>query len=307
MKNSRMVVCLICLWFLGASAYSYAQTSNASAPLHPCGGGFRVIEVPGAAPFTSAPTSINDEGVIVGDFQDANLAVHGFILKDGNFTRVNFPNGTNTHLSHINNRGQILGSVDSTPASQTPITFLLQDGKFTVLSFPGVAPNGILGFNDFDEFFGLDFSTGTEQAFVVVEGTRTNMPNFNGNSFFIDDINDRGVVLGAAATADNPLPSLSLILRYGQFSMLPAPPAGTSQVGATAINNRNEIVGSIQDINNMRQAFFLSDDGTYSLFGFPGDTENIALDLNDKKQVIGASQDSSFNTHRWVVQLCASN
>jgi hypothetical protein len=87
--------------------------------------------------------------------------------------------------------------------------------------------------------------------------------------------------------------------------MLPAPPAGTSQVGATAINNRNEIVGSIQDINNVRQAFFLSDDGTYSIFGFPGDTQNIALALNDKRQLIGASQDSSFNVKRWVVNLCA--
>ncbi len=299
MKRFALLVLSLSFLVVCVSEYSAAQATDSSAILHPCG--FNVIQVPGAQPESSLPTSINDEGIIVGSFQDANNGVHGFIFKNGKFTTADFPNGRNTHLTQINNRGQILGSVDSTDTSQTPVSFVLDDGKFTVLDFPNVPSNGITGFNDFDEFIGIDQRTGL-QGFVVVKGTRIDTPNFNGSTFFINGINDRGVLVGAAPSSDSPL-----ILRYGQFSPLPPSPPGTGQVGVNAINNRNQIVGGlVETTSNISQAYFLSEDGVYTIFGFPGDIQNTAIAVNDRLQIVGASADTSFKTKRWVTQLCTS-
>jgi probable HAF family extracellular repeat protein len=80
---------------------------------------FKTIDVPGSG-FTvngvfrpaTAVTRINDDGVVVGFYSDANLKTHGFRLANGRYTIIDAPDAPYgvTQLTGLSNRGQITGN-----------------------------------------------------------------------------------------------------------------------------------------------------------------------------------------------------
>lgn len=64
-----------------------------------------------AAPGNSAaqPNSINNRGEIVGLYSSAPGVTHGFLLRRGKYTTIDFPGTTNTQCTGINNSGMITG------------------------------------------------------------------------------------------------------------------------------------------------------------------------------------------------------
>jgi hypothetical protein len=55
-------------------------------------------------------TGINNAGDIVGyQFNFAPFQAHGFLLHDGQLTRIDVPGAIVTLISGINNRGEIVG------------------------------------------------------------------------------------------------------------------------------------------------------------------------------------------------------
>ncbi|HXF19025.1 MAG TPA: ATP-binding protein [Streptosporangiaceae bacterium] len=72
----------------------------------------RLVRAPAFSTLTAA---INDAGVVVGEWFDANATFHGFSASHGVFTPIEDPAGTeSTHVDGISNRGVIVGfSVDS--------------------------------------------------------------------------------------------------------------------------------------------------------------------------------------------------
>jgi uncharacterized membrane protein len=260
-----------------------------SSGLHPCG--FAIIQFPGAQ--ETDASGINNAGTIVGSYLDNDFNVHGFILRNNQFQSVDFPSGVGTSLRSINNRGQILGSVQGTSANQNPQSFILENGTFTILNFPDTRSNFITSFNDRNEFSGTDESTAL-QGFVISNGQRTNLPDFNGSKFFPADLNDRGVVTGNVDQQN-----FAALLRFGQFTKIQAPDA--SSTSASGINNLNEIVGSVTN-SDSSQAFFYSN-GSFTLFTFPGALSNGAMAVNDQRQVIGVNF-VGFQRQTWVTQLC---
>jgi uncharacterized membrane protein len=112
-----------------------------------------IIDVPGS-PLTQ-PLAINDRGDIVGAYLEANVdpddpyayydtgRLRGFVLRDGKFTPVDFPDGAGTKVSGINDRGQLVGYYDTPDARRG---FLLDEGSFTPIDPPGsltTLPSGI--------------------------------------------------------------------------------------------------------------------------------------------------------------------
>ncbi|MGH8865494.1 MAG: hypothetical protein ACREVZ_12735, partial [Burkholderiales bacterium] len=77
--------------------------------------------------------AINDRGDIVGSCADAN-GDHGYLLRHGEFTMINYPGGVNTAAFGVNNRGDVVGryGVDGVPHG-----FLLRNGRFTTINVPG--------------------------------------------------------------------------------------------------------------------------------------------------------------------------
>jgi uncharacterized membrane protein len=72
-------------------------------------GGFTAFDFPGAV--ETAPADINDHGVILGTYEDANFVGRSFLLVDRAFTTFAVPFSAvfATEVSGINNKGQIVG------------------------------------------------------------------------------------------------------------------------------------------------------------------------------------------------------
>ena len=82
-------------------------------------------------------TDINDKGVIVGWYYKGGGDSHGFLLQNGNFKILDFPNEVGfggTALNDISNSGEIVGAVWT--GSDTRDAFLYTAGAFKVVSVP---------------------------------------------------------------------------------------------------------------------------------------------------------------------------
>jgi len=71
-------------------------------------GEFTPFDYPDAI-FTAA-WDVNPSGAIVGVYQDAAGAAHGFLLEDAQFTSIDFPGALDTRAFGINARGDIVGN-----------------------------------------------------------------------------------------------------------------------------------------------------------------------------------------------------
>lgn len=116
------------------------------------GGRFQSIKFPGAV--QTIPVSINDNGVIVGQYTNGNLenAPHGFIYQGGNYKTVDIPGTTtSTQLLDINNSGEIVGSPN----------LLYKSGTWKRVVAPNSAETFVYGINDLGHITGVaNYSSG---------------------------------------------------------------------------------------------------------------------------------------------------
>jgi uncharacterized membrane protein len=66
------------------------------------------FNIPNSGTFSSA-RAISSTGKIVGSYAFVAERGHGFLLADGNITRINFPKATRTVPSGINDHDQVVG------------------------------------------------------------------------------------------------------------------------------------------------------------------------------------------------------
>ncbi|HLZ28386.1 MAG TPA: hypothetical protein VKV73_13785 [Chloroflexota bacterium] len=66
-----------------------------------------VLNFPGST-FTQA-LGINNNGEVVGSYNDPNGVTHGFTYHDGHFAQVDVPGATSTVVNGLNNNGRIVG------------------------------------------------------------------------------------------------------------------------------------------------------------------------------------------------------
>jgi probable HAF family extracellular repeat protein len=104
-------------------------------------GSILMLNYPGAA--RTVPTSINDDGAVVGYYTDAAGQSHGFLYLKGKWATIDYPKATQTLLSGISNAGMIVGNAtlngaQTSPATGQPITtaFLYKNGTFESIAVP---------------------------------------------------------------------------------------------------------------------------------------------------------------------------
>ncbi|HEX7231865.1 MAG TPA: hypothetical protein VF452_15810 [Candidatus Binatia bacterium] len=149
---------------------------------------------------------INDDGQVVGDYQDAAGNFHGFFWDAGLFLPidVSFPGATTTAPTAINNVGQIVGFYFDNNVSET---------------FPNGHTHGFI--YDKVTFSALDFPGGL-----------ATLPA---------DINDSGQIVGIYSDAN--FISRSFLLHRGEFTQLDVGFADTFTTEVSGINNKGQIVG----------------------------------------------------------------
>jgi probable HAF family extracellular repeat protein len=77
---------------------------------------------------------INNEGQIVGTYNDGSGAAHGYLMSGGVYTGLDYPGGTYTIAWGINDGGQIVGQTKSAGRTHG---FLLSGEVYTNIDYPG--------------------------------------------------------------------------------------------------------------------------------------------------------------------------
>jgi uncharacterized membrane protein len=119
--------------------------------------------------------------------------------------------------------------------------------------------------------------------------------------FFVEGMNDKGEVVGGQAFR-------AFLWRDGQFVDLPAPLDHAFSFAQT-INDHSDIAGTYEDAQFQSHAALLRRDGTViELHGIPGERFIVPLDMNNHRQILGASFSAAtgwqdFIWHRGQVTL----
>jgi hypothetical protein len=123
---------------------------------------------------------LNNSGVIVGSFVNADSAYEGFAYKNGIYKKIVFPGSLAfTQASGVNDVDTVVG--DFVGADQHTHGFLLtRDGKFTQYDVAGGVSTYVYGINNAGSLAGFVGNDGADQAFVNVGGTVTQF-TVNGN------------------------------------------------------------------------------------------------------------------------------
>lgn len=97
------------------------------------------LDFPGAAPSSTRPMGINDLGTVVGSYQHTHGGRnHGFILHNGDWATLDYPNSGDTVLVGITNAGEIIGRALN---GGVWVPFLYENGTFKVISVPHTVPD----------------------------------------------------------------------------------------------------------------------------------------------------------------------
>jgi hypothetical protein len=97
-------------------------------------GASRSFEVLDSSPQTTLPRDISNDGLVVGQYQGLDNAVHGFLLSNGTFTAIDVPGTTETIAAGINSAGQISGSYRD--GNGVEHAFLRRNRQFLTFDFP---------------------------------------------------------------------------------------------------------------------------------------------------------------------------
>jgi len=106
---------------------------------------FTKANVPGEIQTLAA--EINNNGVMVGGYQDAKGFYHGYILDGKKLTKLNHPKGTNTLITGINFNGpiKVVGSYTNSSGNSVGFRYTPATKKFTDFSGPKGATSWYTG------------------------------------------------------------------------------------------------------------------------------------------------------------------
>ena len=115
------------------------------------------------------PTAINDESVVVGQYEDSAGNYHGFISHGASdITTLDVPGSDLTFAGGINDLGDVAGAYNTSAAPNVPNGFILHEGKFVTVNVPGAASTAIDGINIIGQIAGTyDDAAGNQYSFVA--------------------------------------------------------------------------------------------------------------------------------------------
>jgi probable HAF family extracellular repeat protein len=117
-------------------------------------GGYRKVELPdsiNAALAFPDCNGLNDEGQLVGSYDDGS-GLHGFLISEDHFKKLDFPGASFTEAFGINNDGVIVGTFGRTSGNDG--AFLLEHWKYKEITIPGSVSVDAYGINNDGEIVG---------------------------------------------------------------------------------------------------------------------------------------------------------
>jgi probable HAF family extracellular repeat protein len=281
------------------------------------------FDVPGST-LTNA-VGINDDGAVVGSYNDSAGKRHGFLLQDGKFTSIDYPGAVWTQAYAINSHGDIVGCRVDDPTRIPNLVgchgFLLRQGVFTSLDYPGKYGLIASRINDAGQIIGCNHDDDGPggvlmddmHGFLFSDGnfTQLSMPNSMNNGLTADGSTIAGLVTTNGVTHG--------YLASNDIVMIFDFPFSTSTQAWDMSPSGDMVAGQYTDAAKKVHGFVLRLDDSIATFGltpqsltgpfefisidYPGATSTIALGLNSRGDVIGSYRDSAGTLHGFLVNL----
>jgi probable HAF family extracellular repeat protein len=212
---------------------------------------------------------INNNGRIAGYFGSGDVA-HGHPNKgytltppygQGNYQNENFPGSVQTQVTGLNNKAVTVGFWAD--ANGDNFGFVEHNGGFINVVNPN-APKPAAGTPSVQQLLG---------------------------------VNDKDKAVGFYTDATGNNHGFTYDIDHNRFEAVNI--KGFNSVTATAINNKGDIAGFVQ--NGPNQEGFLIDDGKVELLKGPKGAVSVqALGVNNEDQVVGSFVDAQGNTHGFL-------
>ena len=241
---------------------------------------------------------VNARGDIVGRFDDAGGATHGFLLHNNVYTPLDFPNATLTLARAINAHGDVVGSMETASGQHG---FLLHDGVFTQIDYPGATTTTALGINNSGDITGSRIDpSGVKNGFILQNGVFTNVrlpSSLHPCSTDTWMATDDGITL--VGSFCNLLDGgVHGYIRYkaNAFQVIDAPgAAGFPCSSVRWINEKGDMVG-VYSVSGDECAAgesygFLLSQGAYTGINFPNSCYTDPSAINDDGEIVGGYMD----------------
>ncbi len=166
--------------------------------------GLRVIDVPGS--IETQALGVNNLGVVVGEYVDANGVFHGFRWQRGRFTTIDGPGALGGAVFDVNDRGQMVGAYFTKNGGARG--FILRNGSYRTLNAPYGPIDLPSDINNRGQIVGFSLSDpgGTQShGFLLRRGvggpfTRVDFPGTP--KTVVRGIDDRGRIVGIYGNPD---------------------------------------------------------------------------------------------------------
>lgn len=211
----------------------------------------------------TAPTSINNEGVIAGDYEGSQYGWQPFVRNaDGTITTYAVPGDTST--TGINDSGTVVGQYAVDNGSTGYGFVLTADGSLTTVQVDGSWYTTITGINAAGTVVGWYYASNEAQAFFMTsDGTITTFGA--GGDTYAAGINDNGQIAGTCYAGGFVRNVDGTITTVGC-------PTGSAGCEATGINSSGQVAGVAVLSQSPPEyvGFSWSPDGTTQVFGPKG-------------------------------------
>ena len=265
--------------FLPPNAYSQTYT-------------FTSTDVPGA--ISTICLDINNAGAVIGYYTDPSGAEHGFLLRDGAFSTINFAYDTSTYPWGINDLGQIVGwGFDFDGGG--PQGFMVSGGKVTMIEDPDGYNTNLFSITNSGVIVGSYFNGTTYVGLTDSGGTFTNIDAPDADGTEVYGINREGWLVGVALNREGA--PRGFLDKDGEFTGLSFP--GALDTVAYRINDKGEVAGQYEGQSGVINGYAWGA-GVFTTVTFPESTETSVNGLNNAGTLVGSYTDASGATHGFI-------
>jgi probable HAF family extracellular repeat protein len=201
----------------------------------------------------------NDRGNVVGEFIGDDGFTHGFLLRQGVVTTLDFPGASDTFAFGINESGTVVGYWDLLDAGGNVLAyhgFTWNKGAFTQVDFPGSVDSAVLGINARGDLVG-DWDPGITSpiahGFVCSHRNCFSFDVPGANITQANDINARGQVVGTYINAAGE--QHAFLAAGAEITSFDFP--GAVLTAAWGINSAGQIVGDYRNADNVPHGFLV--------------------------------------------------